>query len=217
MPVMKAQQYIDRLLSEGRVSFTREQVQHDLGITANAAGCLLRCLKQKRQIVSPAKGYYLIISPEFRALGSLPPDFFIDDLMKYLQIDYCVALLSAAHYHGAAHQQPQWFQVMLPLHHPDIRCGHVRIKFIKNKNLLHNATMQLKTRTGFMRVSTPEATAKDLLNFIHQSGGMGFIATVVDELAEKMVPEKLQDLARKSEQLQWVQRLGYLLEKLDHK
>ena len=132
---MKAQRYLNYLLSEGRVSFTREAMQRDLGLTANAVGCMLRKLKQKKQIVSPAKGYYLIVSPEFLCLGCLPPDFFIDDLMRYLKLDYYVALLSAALYHGAAHQQPQVFQVMVSVVRPAIQCGQVKIQFIKNQNL----------------------------------------------------------------------------------
>jgi predicted transcriptional regulator of viral defense system len=214
---MKAQYYLDHLASEGKFSFTRAQIKHNLKLTNNAASCLLRRLKHKSQITSPAKGYYLIITPEFRSLGCLPPDFFIEDLMKYLQMDYYVALLSAALYHGAAHQQPQIFQVMIPVSHTDIQCGHVKIKFIKNQMLDSSLVMQLKTRTGFMRVSTPEATAKDLLNFISQSGGMGQIATVIDELAECLNIDMLQKLAMQNQQSQWIQRLGYILDILGYK
>ncbi len=213
---MNAQNYLDYLSSEGRISFTRMQIQQELELTANATGCLLQRLKQKGQIASPAKGYYLIISPEFRSIGCLPPDFFIDDLMKYLKKNYYVALLSAALYHGAAHQQPQIFQVMLPSIHKPIKCGRVRIQFIKNQTINDNAIIKLKTRTGFMNISTPEVTAKDLLNYIQQSGGIGQIVTVIDELAEKLDANKLKNLAMKSEQVGWIQRLGYILETLDH-
>lgn len=213
---MNAQAYIDQLISEGKISFTRGNMQRALKLTANAASCMLRRLKQKGQIASPARGYYLIVTPEFRHLGCLPPDFFIDDLMKYLKMDYYVALLSAALYHGAAHQQPQIFQVMVPVTHPAIQCGQVKIQFIKNKKLNEGKIKHLKTRTGYMRVSTPETTAKDLLTFIRQSGGIGHVATVVDELAEGMDEETLQELAKQSKQYQWVQRLGYLLENLGH-
>lgn len=214
---MKSQAYLDHLLSEGKISFTRDQIQQDLGLNANAVGCLLQRLKQKATIASPTKGYYLIIQPEFRALGCLPPDFFIDDLMRHLQVDYYVALLSAALYHGAAHQQPQIFQVMIPIAHRDIQCGKVRLQFIKNQSLQDNPTIQLKTRSGLMRVATPESTAKDLLNFIQQSGGIGQIATIIDELVEVIHTDKLQELAQKSKNPQWIQRLGYLLETLEHK
>jgi predicted transcriptional regulator of viral defense system len=213
---MKAQQYLDYLTSEGRISFTKEALQQKLGLTSNAANCMIRRLKQKQKIASPAKGYYLVLAPEFRSMGCLPPDFFIDDLMEHLGLHYYAALISAALYHGAAHQQPQIFQVMVSTEHTNIQCGRVRIQFITNHNLDKNDVISLNTRTGVMRVATPETTAKDLLLFIRQSGGIGRVATVIDELAEVLNKKKLQALAKKSEQLQWVQRLGYVLEKLKH-
>lgn len=213
---MKAQEYLDQLASEGRVAFTKEELQEALGLTPNAAACMLRRLKQKQQIASPAKGYYLVLSPEFRSMGCLPPDFFIDDLMKRLGLDYYVALLSAALYHGSAHQQPQVFQVMIAAKHSNIQCGQVTIQFITNQDLNTGDTVFLNTRTGTMRVSTPETTAKDLLVFIRQSGGIGQIATVIDELADKLDKDKLQAQAQQSSEWQWLQRLGYVLEILGH-
>lgn len=213
---MKAQQYLDELTSEGRISFTKEELQESLGLTPNAAACMLRRLKQKQQIASPTRGYYLVLSPEFRPMGCLPPDFFIDDLMKHLGLDYYVALLSAALYHGASHQQPQVFQVMIAAKHMDIQCGQVTIQFITNQDLNEGDTALLNTRTSTMRVSTPETTAKDLLTFIHQSGGIGQIATVIDELADRLDKDKLQAQVQQSSQWQWVQRLGYVLEALGH-
>lgn len=213
---MKAQYYLDQLISEGRVSFTKEELQEALGLTSNAAGCMLRRLKQKQQIASPVRGYYLVLSPEFRSMGCLPPDFFIDDLMKHLGLDYYVALLSAALYHGAAHQQPQIFQVMIAGKHTNIQCGRVTIQFITNQILHESDSVLLNTRTSTMQVSAPETTAKDVLLFIRQSGGIGQIATVIDELADKIDKNKLQAQAQKSSQSQWVQRLGYILEILGY-
>jgi len=213
---MRAQEYLDQLASEGRVSFTKEELQAALRLSSNAAACMLRRLKQKQQIASPAKGCYLVLSPEFRSMGCLPPDFFIDDLMKRLGLDYYVALLSAALYHGAAHQQPQVFQVMIAVKHTNIQCGQVTIQFITNQDLNAGDTVLLNTRTGTMRVSTPETTAKDLLVFIRQSGGIGQIATVIDELADKLDKDRLQLQAQQSAEWQWVQRLGYILEILGY-
>lgn len=213
---MNSQQYLDSLTAQGKISFTLDQLKSDLALSSNAAACLLRKLKKKGYIASPAKGYYLIITPEFRRLGCLPPDFFIHDLMQYLKLDYHVALLSAALYHGAAHQQPQIFQVIIPKVHKDIQCGRVHIKFIRNQFLKDNPRQELKTRTGIMQISTPEATAKDLLTFISQSGGLGQIATVIHELAETLNGDKLMLLAKHSKQKQWIQRLGYMLDNLGH-
>ena len=77
--------------------------------------------------------------------------------------------------------------------------------------------MQLKTHTGIMTVSTPEATMMDLCMFLQRSGGLSHIATVLDELAESVIPEHLKKLLEKNNELTWMQRLGYLLEQLGHK
>jgi predicted transcriptional regulator of viral defense system len=213
---MNSQQYLDYLATEGKVCFTKKDLQQKLGLTSNTASATIRRLKEKEQIASPVKGYYLILAPEFRSMGCLPPDFFIDDLMKHLGLDYYVALLSAALYHGASHQQPQIFQVIVPRKRKNIQCGRLNIHFIKNQYFGKSDITLLKTRSGTMRVATPETTARDLLLFIRQSGGINQVATVIDELAEVLNGKKLQTLAEKSDQFQWVQRLGYLLEKLKY-
>ena len=214
--VMKAQTFLDYLASEGRFSFTLKELKSQLQLGVQAARNMLSRLKKKEQICSPVRGYYLVLTPEFRRLGCLPPDFFIDNLMQYLNMDYYVALLSAALYHGAAHQQPQIFQIMVNKARPSVECGQVRIQFIKNKNLNEGETSLLKTRTGTMCVSTPESTVRDLLNFQGQSGGIGQIATVINELAEILGFERLKELTLKSQQYQWIQRLGYLLEMFEY-
>ncbi len=211
-----AKEYIDQLTAKGEISFTTQSLQTALGITAKAAERAIARLRHKKEITSPAKGYYLILTPEFRKLGCLPPDYFIDDLMQYWQQKYYVALLSAALYYGAAHQQPQVFQVMTDHFHRPITCGRVKIEFITQKNLT-DATTQLKTHTGTMNISTPEATMLDLIHFMRRSGSINHIATVLDELAESITPTHLYTLLERNRDLTAAQRLGFLLECLDKK
>lgn len=212
--MLKAQEYIDELTACGRISFTIEQLSKAIGMNYYSTVNALRTLRSRKEVVSPFRGYYLILTPEFRKSGCLPADYFIDDLMSYLKERYYVSLLSAALYHGAAHQQPQIFQVMsqqkkLPLH-----CGNVYVEFIKNMHLEITPTQDIKTRTGYMKVSTPEATARDMMKYIRQSGGMNRIVTVLEELSEVMSSQPLAALAEKEEEYTWMHRLGYLLESL---
>ena len=67
-----------------------------------------------------------------------------------------------------------------------------------------------------MRVSTPEATAFDLVRFAPAAGHIGNVVTVLRELAEKIDPQRLAELADLYA-LSDVQRLGYLLEQLGEK
>jgi len=187
-----------------------------MGITAKAVERSIARLRQKKEIVSVAKGYYLILTPEFRQLGCLPPDYFVDDLMRHWHQKYYVGLLSASLYFGAAHQQPQIFQVVTDKYRPTIKCGHVKIEFITKKLISDTFITQLKTHTGLMNISTQVATMMDLCLFIRRSGGLSHVSTVLDELAESVEPNALKNLIEKNTEFTWIQRLGYLLEQLGH-
>lgn len=212
----KAKNYIDHLVSVGEISFTIAKMQEEMGLTNKAARRMIERLRNNKEIATPAKGYYLILTPEFRSLGCLPPNYFIDDLLAHWGKPYYVGLLSAAMFHGAAHQQPQIFQVILPLTRSRIVCGKVSIDFIQKSSCLKTLTQQLKTPSGTLCVSTPEATAMDLVKFMRQSGGVNRVATVLHELSESIETERLLKLARLFPESAWMQRLGYLLEELDY-
>jgi hypothetical protein len=76
------------------------------GVSA-AAGLALSRLAKQKLIASPAQGSYAIVPPEYFSFGCLPAEQFIPALMKRLNLPYYAGLLSAAQYHGAAHQRPQ--------------------------------------------------------------------------------------------------------------
>jgi hypothetical protein len=59
------------------------------------------------------RGFHVIVPPEYRSLGCLPPEQFAPALMETLGMPYYAGLLSAAQFHGAAHQRPQVFQVVV--------------------------------------------------------------------------------------------------------
>jgi predicted transcriptional regulator of viral defense system len=212
-----ANEYIDLLTARGEISFTTKGMGFELAITPKAVERAIYRLRRKKEIAVVSKGYYLILTPEFRKLGCLPPDYVIDDLMRHWQQNYYVGLLSAALYFGAAHQQPQIFQVVTDQYRRAIHCGHVKIEFITKKIIAATPTTQLKTHTGTMNVSTPESTMMDLCVFLRRSGGLSHVATVLDELAEAVDPKTLKSLLEKNNEFTWVQRLGYLLDHLGHK
>ena len=210
----KTDKYIDSLTANGEISFTLENFCHGLGVNRNAGLTALDRLKKQKKVVSPGKGYYLILTPEFRNKGCLPADFFIDDLMRYFNMDYYVSLLSASLYYGAAHQQPQMLQVMLPDKKRNIQCARVSIEFIKNTHFYQTPKKKLKTRTGYMDVSTPAATAMDVTKYMRQCGGISRIVTVLDELAESIDSNALKQLAEASKEYFWIHRLGFILDRL---
>ena len=182
-------------------------------MSSDAAKVALNRLAKQGVIASPARGFFVIVPPEYRALGCLPADQFIPALMNSLSLPYYAGLLTAAQYYGAAHQRPQEFQVFLEKARKPIACGKVHVAFMVRKRLAEVPVQSLNTPRGALLVSTPEATAIDLVGYQHQAGGLDQVATVLAELAERLNPEKLTAAAATAA-VPWSQRLGYLLEQV---
>lgn len=210
-PRLRARQHIDNLAASGRYHFLATDAQKALGVSAAAVKVTLSRLAKRGLIASPARSFYVIVPPEYRALRCLPADQFIPALMKTLAMPYYAGLLTAAQYHGAAHQRPQEFQVFLERRRLPIECGKVRVAFLIRKRLKEVPVQALNTPRGSLILSTPEATAVDLVGYQHQAGGLDQVATVLSELAEKIDPQKLAAAAATAA-VPWAQRLGYLLE-----
>jgi len=208
-----AREYVSSLAASGCYDFTSGEARAALGVSAAAAKLALNRLAKQKLIASPARGFYVILPPEYRSLCCLPADQFIPALMKRLNLSYYAGLLSAAQYHGAAHQRPQEFQVFLASNRRPIQCGAVRVVFIARKRISDVPVQLVNTPRGTVLVSTPEATALDLVGYAGHAGGLNQVATVLSELAERIDPEKLAAAARTAP-IAWAQRLGYLLEHL---
>ena len=203
---------VDSFQASGRYVLTREEALKALRVSDEALKKAVRRLVAKRRLAVPRRGFYVIVPVEYRDAGAPPPSWFIDDLMKFEGQQYYVGLLSAAALHGAAHQQPQEFQVVTSEQLRPAVAGRARIRFLKKRDVEGTPTVSVKTETGSMNVSTPEATALDLLRYLQASGHLGNVATVLSELAERLDPERLVELAKRERELSNVQRLGYLLE-----
>ncbi len=210
---MKAQAFIDHLRSQGRYSFTLCEAEQVLEVSKIAT---LNALKRlKPNIVSPAKGFYLIIPPEYQMLGCLPAEMFIDQLMKYVNQLYYVGFVSAAQYYGAAHQKPQRFQVITLKNRRPIHCGRIYIEFIANKQVNTNAIKTFNTPAGTLLVASPETLAIDLVTAPQHAAGISNVATILMELSESIDYKVIVEKIKNDEQLFWAQRLGYLFELLE--
>lgn len=209
------QNYIKLVRAAGHHSFTMDDALSSLGVSRNAVICGMYKLKKKGDIISPAKNLYVIVSPEYQAIGCLPADELVPILMHHWGLPYYVCLLSAALYHGASHQKPQVFQVMVSKQLKPIICGKVKIEFIYKKSLINLPTKKIPLKTGYLITATPELTAMDLLLYLHHAGGLNHVATVLSELIENIDPEKLMMLFERSKKKSWIQRLGYILEHIE--
>ncbi len=171
--------------------------------------------KKKKEIALIRNEFYVVVPPEYRSKGILPPSLFIAELMKFLEKDYYVGLLNAASYYGAAHQQPQSFSVIAIK--PSIRNinnDNLKINFYIKKEWAKKDVVQKKVDTGYINVSSPELTALDLVYYFDQAGGLNRVATVLEELCESIDADKMLDLAKRYSPITAVQRLGFLLEEI---
>lgn len=208
-----AREYIAGLAATGRHHFASREARSALGVSADAAKLALNRLARQALVATPARGFYVIVPPEYRSLGCLPADQFIPALMDRRNLPYYVGLLSAAQYHGAAHHRPQELQVLVERSRRPIECGKVRVAFLVRKQVREVPVQSFNTPRGTVLVSTPEATALDLVGYQHKVGGLDLVATVLSELAECIRSDELP-LAADTAPIPWAQRLGYLLERV---
>ncbi|MHB8465628.1 MAG: type IV toxin-antitoxin system AbiEi family antitoxin domain-containing protein [Acidimicrobiales bacterium] len=202
----------DWLLSHGTTSFTADDAARLSGLPTRRVYPGLKRLADRGLIFSPARGFYVPIDAQFRSWRSVPATQFIDPMMRHLDRRYYVALLSAAELHGAAHQRPQAFQVIVNRALPARRVGRTSLRFFVNSRFDAAATATQPTPTGTLVVATPETTALDLAARPRDSGGLDNIATVIVELADDdlLDPERLGQVAA-GYSASAVRRVGWIL------
>lgn len=206
---------LEELLSQGCFTFSKQEFIHRLGRSAAACHMALHRLMKSGRLTMPRSGFYVIVDPQHRQAGTLPPEWFIPDLMRYLRRSYYVGLLSAAQIHGAAHHRPQQFQVVIERRTiRPVRSGKVSIQFHGKGRFDRSRIVDLKTPTGFMKVSSPETTAWDLVRYGKAAGGLENVITVLAELAGKLDATELHRTAKRHGEVLVSQRLGYLLERV---
>jgi len=207
----------DLLISQGRYVVTTDDIEGAIGRSPNSSGRLAG-LRRQHRLVSAAKGLYLVIPAEYRNWGSLPADWFIDALMRHLDRKYYVGLLSAAAIHGASHQAPQVFQVMVDERVRARSLGRVKLRFYRSgvlKDTIERQGVERRpTHTGEYNLSSPELTAIDLVEYQRDAGGLNNIATVLSEL-EGLHGDVLSRLAEGRPQ-SVIRRLGWLLDRYGH-
>ena len=107
---MSLPNYIKEIRKYGARHFTLEKLMADMGLSKNAALSALYRIKEQGELISPLRGLYVIVPPEHRLHGCIPAEELIPIMMKHLNAEYYVALLSAAGFYGAAHQKIFKFQ-----------------------------------------------------------------------------------------------------------
>ena len=206
--------WIEKKQSRGRYVFNLEEVRKEfLNQSEDAITLALNRLSRKNRVVSVYKSFYLIVPPEYAVRRILPPMNFIDDLMSFIGKRYYVGLLSAAALYGAAHQRPQEFFVITTTKQFTTWKKGIKINYFTKKNLPEGLLDKRKTESGYVKVSSPELTAADLVSYHNRIGGLNRVCTVINELVESISPKKINKDLVESMSTPTIQRLGIIFEK----
>jgi predicted transcriptional regulator of viral defense system len=213
--VYKTEDWITSRLKRGKTTFSRQELAGQFShLSEQTIKNNLALLIKKEKIYPVFRGFYSAIPVNYGLMGIVPPEFYIADLMKYLDRPYYVGLLSAAMFYGAAHQKPQIYSIITVL--PPLRDTvkkNIRINFISTRKEIPRLWLKpFRGENGDFQVSKPELTAVDLITFQKEIGGLNRACTVLYELMEVVRFGKLDKTFFEYVPTSSVQRLGYLLE-----
>lgn len=201
----------EALISQGRYWATSAELRTMSGSSQSALSGLLTRLRHQDRVISPARGFHVMVPPEYRKPGAPPGEWFIDPMMRHLQRAYYVSFLTAAAMHGAAHQAPQSFQVITDKYLPDRDFGRIRLRFTTSAHVTDMGSEKQITHTGYFSLATRETSIVDLVWHQRDGGGISNVATVLKEIGEldgdkiaRLAPTRGRSTAR---------RLGWLLER----
>ena len=201
-------------MASGRYWVTVDEAAEVSGASMVAVRSALRRMVLKKRAFSPARGLFVFVPPEYRSWGVVPVEWFIDPMMKHLDRNYYVCLLSAAELHGAAHQRAQVAQVFVDRALDDRDVQRVRLRFFSSSKLSALGVERRNSKTGTFLVSSPELTVIDMCTWQGRSGGLDNVATVIRELTDdnKLDQERLNAFADKVDVSAW-RRTGFLVER----
>lgn len=211
------EQYLDTLASRGRYSFSKVEALAALQASPKSFIAAAERLRKRGRLISPRRGFYLILRPEDQVIGAPSPERWIAPLMTFVGVDYRISLLRAAAFHGSSHQAAMVFQVIAPKQMKEIVVGRHRIQFLYQEPEAFQRTNrpewlgQLKSDTGFAKIAGLELTLLDTARYFHKAAGINGAAQIVHDLGAKADARKLT-LAAKEYENSAVRRLGYLLE-----
>lgn len=218
---MRLSKFIDSQLARGQATFSQRAALAELGQTRVAFQSAAGRLTKQGRLVSPRRGFYLILRPEDQSFGAPDPSRWIDPLMKHLELDYRVSLLRAAAFHGSAHQAAMVFQVITRRQLRNIEIGRQRVEFLYQapagfaESNRPEWLAQLKSEAGFAKVAGVELTLLDMCRYFHRAAGINGASQAVHDLGKKADPRILAKAATAYENSS-VRRLGYLLEHFGH-
>lgn len=205
-------EYSKTLLSQGKHFFSKQKAMAELGLNAIQFQYQAYRLSQKKEIRKLIKDFYMIIPSEYYAMGSLPPHWIIDALMRHLDQDYYIGLLSAASLYGATEQQPMVFQVITTHQIRTIKLPRTSIEFHVSNQCVSALKTTISAPTGYVKISRKEQTIVDLIQYYDSCGYMSNVTSVIKILAQEINIDLFKQVIEREKITTVIQRAGYILE-----
>ncbi len=180
---LRAPELADWALAHGRASLTGVEIAQLLDVPEDQVRRRLHAPARRKEWISPTRGLWIPVPPEYRTWGAPPGVEIVDAMMRHRGMGYYVGWLSAAALYGAGHQAPQVFQVAVTRQMRDRVVGRTRFVFAQ-RNVDGIPITDHPTRSGSARVSTVAATMLDVADDVERAGGIDNVATVILGLSE---------------------------------
>jgi hypothetical protein len=212
-----AEAFIEARMALGRVAFSLEELAKESGLSAIAAKFQLLRLRGKVARVSPRQPFFLIVSPEHRNMGAPPANWWLQDYFNWLGRPYYLALQSAASSFGSNPQALQVTQVMTDRPCRAIKVGRIQVRFFVKRGIERTPTQQPAGAVAPLLVSTPEATAYDLIRYASSIGGIERAAETIRPLLPLLRASELKRVLGTENEPAVAQRLGFVVEACGNK
>lgn len=145
-------------------------------------------------------------------MGAPPAIWWLDDYFKWLGRPYYLALQSAASSLGSNQQALQVTQVMTDRPCRALKVGRIQVRFFVKRGIARTSIQQLAQAAAPLSISTPEATAFDLIRYATSIGGIERVAETISPLLPLLRASELKRVLEAENETATAQRLGFVLE-----
>jgi hypothetical protein len=206
-----AEDFIDARAGLGRLAFSLAELTKESGLSAIAARFQLRRLRGRVVRISPRQSFFLIVGPEHRSMGAPPATWWLQDYFSWLGRPYYLALQSAASAFGSNPQALQTTQVITDRPLRPIKVGRIQVRFFVKRGIERTLTQSLTQAAAPLCVSTPEATAFDLVRYASSIGGIERAAETIRPLLPRLRARELNRGLVAENETAVAQRLGFII------
>lgn len=206
--------FLDDLQARGDLVVSVDEAAKQSTLSRIAAQRQLERLAPRAARLPGRPSVFLIVPPEHRLRGAPPVAAWLDEYFRAQGNLYYVGLLSAAALHGSSKQAVQVTQVLLRQPRRPIAVGKIHLDFYVKSKLELTPLTEIPGLPAPLAVSSPEATALDLIAFSHRLGGIERAIEVIKGLEGVLTVTGMRRAIRACVPVTVLQRTGYVFEML---